>query len=600
MIDGGTPWNTQRDVRLKRRVEASGKHRYLPDPRTGRETVDLQLRSRRAPGCNGDQMMDEFAQHTISKLCRDVNRSMEGVMNQLKNYTGSWDPATDKATLKRTSSLKQALADESEHEDVRTVQDCLFNVDRILQSVDDAANQIKLQKKARENQAEKVKDALLDAKLKALEKKKQGVIMWTPSPNRRQQQLISEIDKLRRYTSANHKTILRRMQREKCSIPPGEQDFMKMNRSSKFLADQDPLIRAAKSAQQMCRNQVRAHQKHTKLENERLLKVEEMDRLQQARIEAADKRHAASLEDIQKRKIRGAQSLWGPLCMLGPMAKLMLSKMLRARKWRDRRNKEVQSAMVIQRFVNLKIIIPERARKIRNGMKKLKWVLQSYLNRWRTKREAKATKIVVAFLKEELESNAPKRAVKMFMYKIRTVQNKWKEFRQWQKAVCAVRLDQYIVAEQEDIKAWHRKREEVIKQIKRGKRVKFDVERVPNPVGQQYRDLAVMNSFKESRRSLLESQEIFMEEWRLYWAELRKWHAMKKATLMFAESKAAKKAVEEDHDLGEVRDEPERPELAVKLDKDHLKLVLKEARKLSADAGKPHNPAPIKVKKKRR
>jgi len=284
---------------------------------------------------------------------------------------------------------------------------------------------------------------------------------------------------------------------------------------------------------------------------------------------------------------------------LGPMAKLMLSKMRRARKWRDQRNVEVQAAMVLQRFANITIIIPERARKIRNGMKKLKWVLQSYLKRWRAKRQALATKIVVGFLKEELESNAPKRAVKMFMYKIKTVQRKWKDFRQWQKAVCAVRLDQYIVAEQEDIKAWHRRKEEVIKLIKRGKRVKFDVERVPNPVGQQFRDMAVLNSFKQSRKSLLQSQDSFMEEWRLYWAELKKWHAMKKATLMFADSKAAKKAVEEqDHDLGEVREEPERPELAVKLNKDDLKELLKEARKLTADAGKPHNPAPIKVKKK--
>ena len=51
---------------------------------------------------------------------------------------------------------------------------------------------------------------------------------------------------------------------------------------------------------------------------------------------------------------------------------------------------------------------------------------------------------------------------------------------------------------------------------------------------------------------LVAAQEVFMRDWREYWVELQAWNERKKACLMFATTKAAKRAVEADHNLGEV------------------------------------------------
>ena len=63
---------------------------------------------------------------------------------------------------------------------------------------------------------------------------------------------------------------------------------------------------------------------------------------------------------------------------------------------------------------------------------------------------------------QELESNAPRCAVKMFLHKVKKVQREWRIFRRWQKKVCAQRIDEFIHAEQATIKAWYKKKEEVL------------------------------------------------------------------------------------------------------------------------------------------
>ena len=47
-----------------------------------------------------------------------------------------------------------------------------------------------------------------------------------------------------------------------------------------------------------------------------------------------------------------------------------------------------------------------------------------------------------------------------------------------------------------------------------------------------------------------------------------------------------------------MRDEPIRPELSWKLDEEHMKDAIKEARKIAAAAGKPHNAPAVKAIKK--
>ena len=64
-------------------------------------------------------------------------------------------------------------------------------------------------------------------------------------------------------------------------------------------------------------------------------------------------------------------------------------------------------------------------------------------------------------MSQELESNAPRRAVKMFLHKVKKIQREWRIFERWQKKVCAQRIDEFIHAEQATIKAWYKKKEEV-------------------------------------------------------------------------------------------------------------------------------------------
>ena len=47
-----------------------------------------------------------------------------------------------------------------------------------------------------------------------------------------------------------------------------------------------------------------------------------------------------------------------------------------------------------------------------------------------------------------------------------------------------------------------------------------------------------------------------------------------------------------------MRDEPIRPELCWKLDEEHMKDAIKDARKIAAAAGKPHNAPDVKAIKK--
>ena len=51
---------------------------------------------------------------------------------------------------------------------------------------------------------------------------------------------------------------------------------------------------------------------------------------------------------------------------------------------------------------------------------------------------------------------------------------------------------------------------------------------------------------------LVAAHEIFMQDWKEYWVELKAWNERKKACLMFATTKAARRGVEKDHNLGEV------------------------------------------------
>ena len=69
--------------------------------------------------------------------------------------------------------------------------------------------------------------------------------------------------------------------------------------------------------------------------------------------------------------------------------------------------------------------------------------------------------IVTSVSVQELQSSAPRRAMLTFMYKVKLVQRKYREFRKWSKVVCGKRIDQFFLAEQEDIKMWHKKKAEV-------------------------------------------------------------------------------------------------------------------------------------------
>ena len=62
---------------------------------------------------------------------------------------------------------------------------------------------------------------------------------------------------------------------------------------------------------------------------------------------------------------------------------------------------------------------------------------------------------------QELQSSAPRRAMLRFMYKVKLVQRRYREFRKWSREVCGKRIDQFFLAEQEDIKMWHKKKAEV-------------------------------------------------------------------------------------------------------------------------------------------
>jgi len=371
-INGGTPWNTQRDVRIQRRVDGGTKHRYFPDPRTGRPTIDLQLRTRRKNGFEPDQMMDEFAQHTISRLCRNVNRSMEGVMNQLNSYNGPWD-IDERPTTREKKKLMALQAEVGvEAADTMSVKDRLFNVDQILRGMDSGEEQRKLNKLAQAAELDRQKDAKLDAQL---ERKNKEVIMWSPPPNRKKSRLLGKLDKHRRLAQKEHETELRKLHVARFGPPP-ETSFIHINMSPELIADQDPLIRAAKTAKDMCRHQVMAHRRQLELKHAQKVQREEMARENMAKAKAAEDKHNDLLEDIRKRRIRGAQRLWNPMILLAPRTELALKMMLQSRRWRDRERSEVGAAIKIQRMVDKKILSRERYRKIRNGMVKLKWVCQ--------------------------------------------------------------------------------------------------------------------------------------------------------------------------------------------------------------------------------
>ena len=68
LISGGTPWATQRDVRIQKRATSCTQHRHFALPRTGRETVDLQLHSRRTNGFEPEQQMVRKQSHNRSSL----------------------------------------------------------------------------------------------------------------------------------------------------------------------------------------------------------------------------------------------------------------------------------------------------------------------------------------------------------------------------------------------------------------------------------------------------------------------------------------------------------------------------------------------------
>ena len=64
LIAGGTPWATQRDVRIQKQATSCTQHRHFALPRTGRETVDLQLHSRRTNGFEPEQPMVRKQSHS--------------------------------------------------------------------------------------------------------------------------------------------------------------------------------------------------------------------------------------------------------------------------------------------------------------------------------------------------------------------------------------------------------------------------------------------------------------------------------------------------------------------------------------------------------
>ena len=155
-----------------------------------------------------------------------ISRSMEGVMNQLKQYEGPWDlgqrKAEDQARRKakrgktNTKELKKAADEEKQQQRDDALKDVSFaalmrSAEAILAGADTGEEQRKLNKKAREAEADRQKDAAADAKRLQRQKAADGPIMWTPKPNKRRSGIIRMLDKQRDLSPSKHSAQLRQL-----------------------------------------------------------------------------------------------------------------------------------------------------------------------------------------------------------------------------------------------------------------------------------------------------------------------------------------------------------------------------------------------------
>ena len=117
--------------------------------------------------------------------------------------------------LKKTADEEKQQQRDDALDDV-SFDDLMRSAKAILGGADAGEEQRKLNRKAREAEADRLKDAAADAKRLQRQKAAEGPIMWTPQPNKRRSGLIRMLDKQRDLSPAKHSAQLKQLNAVLC------------------------------------------------------------------------------------------------------------------------------------------------------------------------------------------------------------------------------------------------------------------------------------------------------------------------------------------------------------------------------------------------